>query len=372
LGAIGLSAAKWLASNGARHLVLVGRRAPSANALRTIREIEQLGVTIAVRPADVSSREELAAVVDEIRHLMPPLAGIVHAAGVLEDGVIEQQTAQRVRRVLLPKVAGAWNLHELTKVTPLDFFFLFSSIASVTGSPAQAGYAAANAWMDALSHFRNSQGLAALSINWGPWSGGGMASEVDAGGKRRSLKALRPMRQEEYWHCLENAARSHKCQVAILDADWSDWTPLPSVLSDLARTRSEARATAPPKETFAKRLSKTPQQNRRALLLDYMRAQARQILGLSPSYVVDEREPLIRLGLDSLMAVELRNQISAALERPLMATLLFDHPSLSSLADFLLGANKAVEAHPDALLDEIQAISEDETEELLQQELEGI
>ncbi len=371
LGAIGLSAAKWLADAGARYLVLVGRRPPSGNSLEAIRSLEQAGVEIAVRPADAGSRQELAAVLNEIRRTMPALGGVIHAAGVLEDGVIEQQTPERLRRVMAPKVAGAWNLHALTKDTPLDFFLLFSSLAAVIGSPAQAGYSAANAWMDALAHHRHRQGLPALSVNWGPWSGGGMASEVDAVGKRRSLPGLKPMTPEVSWKCLEDAIKLRTCQVAIADADWGRWVPMPSILSELARTgpgRTPARSAG---QTLKKRLENTPQQNRRALLLEYLRSQARQILGLSPSYFVDEREPLVRMGLDSLMAVELRNQLSAALERPLMATLLFDHPTLSALANFLLGSEKVAAVEHDSLLEELHSISDAEAEELLKHELES-
>jgi NAD(P)-dependent dehydrogenase (short-subunit alcohol dehydrogenase family) len=371
LGAIGLSAAKWLAAAGARHLVLIGRRPPSAQALEVIQSIEKAGVTIAVRSADVASREELAPVLDGIRDDMPTLGGIIHAAGILDDGVIEQQNPERLRRVMTPKIAGAWNLHQLTSNTPLDFFFLFSSMAAITGSPSQAGYAAGNAWMDALAHYRHSQGLPALSVNWGPWSEGGMAAQLDAVGKRRSLPGLKSMAPEEYWKCLQNAMKLRKCQVAITRADWDKWVPMPSILSELARTGLEQNQDRVFEETLNQRLASTPQQNRRALLLDYLCGQTRQILGLSPSYFVDEREPLVRLGLDSLMAVELRNRLSAALERPLMATLLFDYPTLSALTNFLLGSEKAVAAERDALLDELHSLSDAEAEELLRHELES-
>jgi len=371
LGSIGLSAAKWLADAGARHLVLIGRRPPSGSSLAAVRSIEQAGVEITVRSADVGSRKELGLVVNEILATMPLLGGVIHAAGVLEDGVIEQQTPERIRRVMTPKVAGAFNLHELTKGAPLDFFFLFSSLAGVIGSPGQAGYSAANAWMDALAHERHRQGLPALSINWGPWSGGGMASEVDAGGKRRSLPGLKPMSPEASWKCLEKAVTLRKCQIAVTDADWDRWVPVPSILSELTRSGPGRVPAQSVEQTLKKRLESTPEQNRRALLLDYLRSQVRQILGLSSSYFVDEREPLLRMGLDSLMSVELRNQLSAALERPLMATLLFDYPTLSALANFLLGAEKAVAVERDALLEELNSISDAEAEEMLRHELES-
>jgi NADPH:quinone reductase-like Zn-dependent oxidoreductase/aryl carrier-like protein len=371
LGAIGMSAAKWLVEAGARHLVLMGRQKPSTHILESIRSMEESGAVIAVRSVDVASREQLAKVFAEIRDTMPEIGGVIHSAGVLDDGVIDQQTRERLRRVMCPKVAGGWNLHELTKSAPLDFFLLCSSLASVTGSPSQASYGAANAWMDALAHYRHSHGLAALSINWGPWSGGGMASQVESVGKRRSLPGLKSMAPEEYWKCLENAMRLGKCQIAITHADWHKFVPMPSILCGLARTGPERSQGREPEDTLSECLASTPQQNRRALLMDYLRGQIRQILGLSSSYFVDEHEPLVRMGLDSLMAVELRNQLSAALERPLMATLLFDYPTLSALANFLLGKEKVVAAEHDVLLEELHSISDAEAEELLKRELES-
>jgi acyl transferase domain-containing protein len=371
LGAIGMSAAKWLVEAGARHLVLMGRQKPSTHIFESIRSMEESGAVIAVRSVDVASREQLAKVFAEIRDTMPEIGGVIHSAGVLDDGVIDQQTPERLRRVMFPKVAGGWNLHELTKNAPLDFFLLCSSLASVTGSPSQASYAAANAWMDALAHYRHSHGLAALSINWGPWSGGGMASQVETAGKRRSLPGLKSMAPEEYWKCLENAMRLGKCQIAITHADWHKFVPMPSILCGLARTGPERSQDREPEDTLNERLASTPQQNRRALLMDYLRGQIRQILELSSSYFVDEHEPLVRMGLDSLMAVELRNQLSAALERPLMATLLFDYPTLSALANFLLGKEKVVAAEHDVLLEELHSISDAEAEELLKRELES-
>lgn len=370
-GAIGLSAAQWLARGGARYLALLGRRAPSATAATAIAELERAGVIVAALQADVASRQELGIAFEKIEDGMPPIAGIVHAAGILDDGVIEEQTSARMARVMRPKAAGASNLAELAQSAPLEFFLICSSIASVTGSPGQAGYAAANAWLDAFSHHQNALGVPALSINWGPWSGGGMATET--GNKRRSLPALQSMMPEEYWECLEVAMRCGNSQLAIVQADWNRWNPLPSILRDLAPVSGEPSAKSPVKtESLARHLEETPVKNRRALLLDHLRAHAKQILGLDASSIIDDQAPLVRLGLDSLMAVELRNHLSAAIERPLPATLLFDHPSLSSLADYLLGADTPAAAPADALLEEVCAISEAEAEALLKQELESL
>ncbi|PYS24487.1 MAG: hypothetical protein DMF72_05330, partial [Acidobacteria bacterium] len=170
LGGLGLEAAQWLFQQGARYLALLGRSDPSNNANAVLNDLRARGAEILVIKADVAQREELAAALAEIDRSQPPLRGIIHAAGTLDDGVLIQLDRERFEGVMRPKVDGAWNLHVLTLDRPLDFFVFFSSAASVLGSPAQGNYAAANAFMDALAHRRRSQGRPALSINWGSWS----------------------------------------------------------------------------------------------------------------------------------------------------------------------------------------------------------
>ena len=157
--------------------MLVGRRAPGEGAKTTIHELQAQGCQIYVRQADVSRGEEVEALLTEIvAATLPPLKGIIHAAGVLDDGVLSQQNWSRWETVLMPKVRGAWNLHQATRDLPLDFFVLYSSVASVLGSAGQSNYAAANAFLDGLAQHRQSLGLPALSVNWGPWAEEGMST----------------------------------------------------------------------------------------------------------------------------------------------------------------------------------------------------
>ncbi len=370
LGAVGLHAAEWLAGRGARSLVLVGRRGPSAETAERLEGLRRSGVRVEVRSADVSRREEMAAVFTEMRHNLPPLAGIIHAAGVLDDGVLVQQTWGRMKQVMAPKVTGAWNLHELTRDTPLDFFLLFSSVASVTGSLGQSGYAAANAFLDVLAHYRRAHNLPALSINWGAWAGAGMAARVEARGQRRTLAWVRPMIARQCLDRLEDAVAEGFTQVTIVDADWSQWQPSARLLAALVRRPGQPEAKA--EDGILSRLAGTPQRNRRKVMVEYLREQVRSVLGLSRSGLfIDEREPLMKIGMDSLMAVEYRNNLAAALGRPLSATLVFDHPTIASLADFLggSGAPEPVQAR-DALLEDVNSLSDDQAAELLQEELE--
>ncbi|NJQ96784.1 MAG: SDR family NAD(P)-dependent oxidoreductase [Hydrococcus sp. CSU_1_8] len=184
LGALGLQIGRWLVQQGAKHLILTGRNQPSQEARETIDQLEKIGTRVNVVQADVSNFDDVKRIIASSPHLPVspspclPLRGIIHAAGVLDDGVLLKQNWERFDRVLAPKVRGAWNLHLATQNLPLDFFVCFSSIASLLGSPGQGNYAAANAFMDALAHYRRGLGLPGLTINWGVWADVGMAAQL--------------------------------------------------------------------------------------------------------------------------------------------------------------------------------------------------
>lgn len=369
MGALGLSAAEWLTRKGARNFVLMGRRGLSPDASRTVDALRKLGARIEIRLADVANFAQMTAIVEEIQREMPPLGGVLHAAGVLDDGVFLEQTWERAEKVMAPKAAGAWNLHQLTADKPLDFFVLFSSLAAVTGSPGQSGYAAANAYLDALAHYRHSRGLPALSVNWGAWAGSGMAAQVEESGRRRVLRGIRPMEAERCFAALESVMAQNRSQVVIAEADWSQWNPAPRLLSELIPQNS-AQSARTLEDGILSRLEAAAPASRRKILVDYLRGQANTILGLNGSGPhIDERQPLFRMGMDSLMAVEFRNLLSSALDRPLSATLIFDHPTIGALADFL-DAAPASDSSPEPLLEELEDLSDAQAEELLKAELE--
>jgi NAD(P)-dependent dehydrogenase (short-subunit alcohol dehydrogenase family) len=185
LGALGLHVARWLAREGAAHLVLMGRRGlDTPGAADAVAELEALGARVTVAAVDVADREALAATLRALPAELP-LRGVVHAAGELDDGVLSEQGAERFARVLSPKVAGAWNLHALTAGHELAFFVLFSSASGVLGAAGQGSYAAANTFLDALAAHRRARGLPAQSLAWGAWSGGGMAAELGAAQQAR-------------------------------------------------------------------------------------------------------------------------------------------------------------------------------------------
>lgn len=370
-GAIGIRCAQWLVERGARHVVLVGRSSPSEKTARSIEGMRGAGARVEFCAGDIASREQLGEILGMVKREMPPIGGVIHSAGVLDDGILVHQTPERVAGVMAPKVAGAWNLHELLQDTPLDFFVLCSSMASVTGSPGQSGYAAGNAFLDALAHYRRTQGLAALSINWGPWSDGGMASGVSDGGTRRVLPALIPMSPEDCLETLEDAAASGIAQAAIAEVAWNRWQEAASIVAELVRRTPREAESVPVADIRAKLEGALPGARRR-VLVDYLRQRTQSVLGLGEGHFIDERQPLIEIGLDSLMAVEFRNQLGSAFASQFSVTLLFDYPSLGVLADHILGV--LLPATPEALDPELEAIeqlSDREAEELLRAELDG-
>ncbi|MCP3063711.1 SDR family NAD(P)-dependent oxidoreductase [Myxococcus sp. K38C18041901] len=333
LGGLGLEVARWMVDRGARHLVLMGRRAPEPLAQARVDALRAAGATVTVGQGDVSSREEVARVLAACRASMPPLRGVVHAAGVLDDGLLVLQDTARMAHVLAPKIQGALNLHLETLESRLDFFVLFSSVSAVFGTTGQASYAAANAFLDALAHHRRANGLTATSINWGPWAEVGMAARLSAdAGRSWSGFGLGMLAPAAALASLEGILGADLTQPVVAAASARPVREgLPPFFEVLAPRRAEPTRPAPPSVAF---VGASPREAR-ARLLSLLQTQAADVLGLSSSSPIDPRRPLQELGLDSLMALQLRNALSAALGRPLPVTLLFDHPSLEQLLDFL-------------------------------------
>jgi myxalamid-type polyketide synthase MxaB len=194
LGGLGLAVAEWLAQEGACHIVLVGRSAPQEQAQAVLQKLRESGVEVNVLQTDVSRREALEEVFARIHASMPPLKGVFHAAGALDDGILTQQTWERFSRVYASKVQGSWHLHELTRGMALDFFVLFSSAVSLLGSAGQANHVAACTFQDMLAQYRRSQGLPALSIGWGPWAQIGAAAEREVSDRllNRGIETIPP------------------------------------------------------------------------------------------------------------------------------------------------------------------------------------
>lgn len=382
LGALGLRVAQWMVERGARQLLLVGRSGAGSRAAREmVRQIEQAGATVEIIKADVADPDEVARLFETVKAEHAPLRGIVHAAGVLDDGILSEQSGRRFAHVMAPKVAGSWNLHESCKDLALDFFVCFSSAAALLGSPGQGNYAAANAFMDALAHHRRALGLAGLSINWGPWEATGMAAEVSERDQERwAARGVRPLDAEVALAALDELLQQHTAQAAVLSVNWSHLhrPSAPDAGPPFLEAFLQPSVQEPDQRSaFAERFQSAPAKERRQLLLDFVRTQAARVLGLSEPDQIGPRQRLFDLGIDSLMALELKNCLESGLGQPLRSTVVFDYPTVEALAEHLAGEvlRPAAEpgARPDAAEpapDGLDRLSEAEAEALLIEELE--
>jgi len=341
LGGLGLTIAAYLVDRGASSLVLIGRRPPSEAATASIAVLRKAGAEVRSVQVDVASRGDLAAALGRIDRELPPLRGVVHCAGVLDDATLLELTVSRLRNVLEPKAKGAWNLHELTADSALDFLVLFSSTASVLGSAGQGNYAAANAFLDALGHRRRAEGLPGLSINWGPWAGVGMAAKMgDRERQRIAAHGIGMISPEQGVQAMEHLLSGDDAQAVVLPLRWDQFghfdpeeiPPLMSELVQLARSSGDAEGAAVQRSRLARLVKEAPAGKMREVLIAELRAQVVRLLGFDSSRTIDPHQPLGELGLDSLLAVEMRNTLGTLLGRTLPVTLLFDYPTLDALA----------------------------------------
>ncbi|HYO56082.1 SDR family NAD(P)-dependent oxidoreductase [Archangium sp.] len=339
LGGLGLAAAQWLVGHGARHLLLTGRNAPSEAVQQELESLRAQGARVEVARADVADARRLAEVLALTHGDMPQLRGVLHCAGVLDDGILEQQEPARFRTVMAPKVQGAWNLHMLTKGEPLDFFVLYSSMSALLGLPGQGNYAAANAAMDALAHYRRQQGLPALSVNWGPFSEVGLAAAHSNRGERLAYQGMASFTPRQGDVLLERLLEEGAVQVGAVALDvrqWLEFFPSAASLRVWEELAAESHGDGQRgRSGFLLDLRRAASNERPGMLEGYLRERLSQVLRIDPSRV-GRHEPFRGLGLDSLMSLELRNRIEAALDLKLSVTLLWAHSTLAALAANLL------------------------------------
>ncbi|WP_189135939.1 type I polyketide synthase, partial [Wenjunlia tyrosinilytica] len=349
-GALGARVARWAAAQGAERLVLVSRRgleAPGAAELRD--ELAEQGVVVSVAACDVSDRDALAGLLAE-----HPVDAVVHAAGVLDDGVVDGLTPQRFAAVLRAKAVAAAHLDELTRDADLSAFVLFSSFTGAVGAPGQGNYAAANAYLDALAERRRASGAAAVSVAWGPWAEAGMADQESVE-RRLRRGGVAPLQPDLAVAALERATGAGEPAVVVADIVWADFAPAftgvrPSALiGDLpeARAAVEAASAAGGAEAGAfgdrdgsrlrGRLVGLRAAEQERVVLDVVRSCAANVLGFAAASAVPAERAFRELGADSLIALELRNALAALSGLPLTATVVFDYPTPQALARFLRG-----------------------------------
>ena len=336
LGMLGRQAAKWLADHGAGQVVLVSRRQPDEATQTFLDSISETGCTVTVHSADLSEEASVKALFDNFDGDWKPLKGVIHAAGVLDDGLIGDQTWERFEKVLASKITGGRLLHEFTKDLSLDFFVLYSSAASVLGSPGQSNYATGNAYLDGLAWHRRSLGLPAISINWGPWTEGMAADPMIA--KRLALQGITALSVTEAHDAMEKMIVGDLVQTTVMDVDWRRMVmglgnETPSLLDGLAPARRRSQGGD---SEFVAKVKKMQPAPARELMVKTIGEQLQRILS-TPELPQTDR-PLIELGLDSLMAVEFGTELQMMLGDgfAVAPTMLFDHPTVDAISDHVL------------------------------------
>ncbi|MEU6734086.1 type I polyketide synthase [Streptomyces physcomitrii] len=361
-GALGSRLAEWLADRGAPRLVLTSRRGAEAPGARELAaRIEEKGTAVTLAACDVSDREQLTGLLKEIT-AEQPLTAVVHAAGVSDNGFMDEVTGEHLAHVLRPKALAADLLHEVTLELGLELeaFVLFASSAGMWGSGGQAAYAAANAHLDALAERRRALGLAATAVAWGPWAEAGMAAseDIDEHLRRRGVIGIAPATAIA---ALQQALDLDESTVGVADVDWSLFAPtftamrhspliaeLPAVKAALEEDEPSAAADSAAASALLDKLGRASAADQQHLLVELVRAQAAVVLGHRTAEAVQEARPFKDLGFDSLTAVELRNRIATETGLRLPATLLFDHPTPGALAQHLRSHLVVDEAGTDA------------------------
>ncbi|GMV92676.1 MAG: hypothetical protein AMXMBFR82_24540 [Candidatus Hydrogenedentota bacterium] len=351
LGGLGLEVAGWLADRGAGKLIVLSRTAlppkdtwdsvqsdsPESSRIAALRALEARGTEVLVASVDVGKDGDLTRFLEAYRRDEGlPICGVVHAAGVLEDHAVTQLDADALDRVLRPKVNGSWQLHHAFNgggSGDLDFFILFSSAAAILGSPGQANYAAANAFLDGLAHYRRAKGQPALSINWGPWAEVGMAADARLG-ERLAHAGIKSIPPADGIAVLENLVLASPVQVGVMDTDWS---VVGSRMSASSHGAALSELIPPPVESRT-RASESPSPAADSAdpkeLEIYLRRELAKVL-YRGEYTIPLDRNFIELGLDSIMMMEMMNSIERDLGLKLFPKEVFDRPTIQQLAPYL-------------------------------------
>ncbi len=343
LGGIGLAVAEWLADLGAGTIVLNGRRPPDEAAQEAIRALEDAGATIRVELADVSNVAAVDEMLARMDKELPPLAGVIHSVGVLSDGALTNQNWEKFETVLRPKILGAWHLHRVTADRDLDLFILFSSRVGVMGNPGQANHASANAFLDQLAGHRRSLGLPGQAIAWGAWSEIGEAAEQkDRIERQRSALGGRWFTPQQGIRALDRLVRQDVTTSVVMAMDWSVFEEAvedrPAFLEDLLSPVAEDSIDAGVStEDLLVRLATADAREREDLLVTFLQQELQAVLRLPSAPAPNVG--FFDLGMDSLMAVELRNRLNRAFAGTCKVsnTVVFDYPEIQTLARHLDG-----------------------------------
>lgn len=374
----GLSVAKWLVQQGARHLVLVGRsNTLSPEAEHEIEQFRTQGVTVQTCACDISDAAQVKDLLTPLKHSTIPLAGIFHAANVYGDAYLSQLSEGNFRKAFYPKALGAWHLHEHTQDINLDCLVLFSSISSVIGNPGQSSYVAANSFLSALAQYRRESGLPALSIDWGAIADVGYLaqnSDVEDQLQQSGLTPLSPSLSLEAMGALINRDIA---AITLAKIDWSVWQKTAaktthSLFNDLVKEDTNKQQTTEKTSKYLTELKQATSENRETVLQDQLISQVSLILGLSSAKRPTVQQGFADLGMDSMLSVEFRNRLQTQYACTLPATLVFLYPDAQKLADYLLGeilADHFDDQNAASNEDDLEDISLDEIAALLEETL---
>jgi acyl transferase domain-containing protein/SAM-dependent methyltransferase len=359
LGSLGLALARWLAERGAGHVVLTGRRglperadwaalpqdSAAGRQVQAIRGIEELGTAVTPVAADVCDPQAMERLIARFGGELPALRGVFHAAAVMEFAPLPRLDGERLAAVLRPKVMGGWLLHRLTRELELDHFVLFSSVAGLWGSRGMAHYAAANTYLDALAHHRRARGLPALAVDWGGWEGGDLSRDTN---RFLEQSDFRLMPAGAALAALGAAMAAGVAQRAVA---WVDWTALRASYElgsgrrflqeiDSLETVAEAEAplTAPPSSSLLEQLRAAADDDAQSLLTSLVRGEVAAVLGLDAARLMEPGQGFFKLGMDSLMTVELRGRLERSVGIRLPTTIAFEYPTVEALSGYLAGA----------------------------------
>ena len=332
-GALGLQVANWLAQEGAKNLILVGRSQPTKQAQQEIDKLEQQGVTVNVIQADITDYD---AVADIFSNEKPEIKGIIHAAGSLDDGLLKTLSWERFQAVLQPKITGAWNLHLATKEQSLDWFVCFSSIVSVFGAAGQSNYAAANAFMDNLMSYRRNLGLPGLSINWSIWDEVGMATGLTSRQQEKlSQQGLNAIAPQQGLKVLKQLLQQQATQTIVFPVDWDTFLRQQPNNPFFERLQPQTETKPVLTSSFLQQLASVPKDKQHHMLRLHIQEQIAKVLGFSDPEDIDTQEKFADLGMDSLMAVEFKNSLQASLGDAVSLTAAFDYPNVELLTNYI-------------------------------------
>lgn len=374
-GGFGGALCTWLATHGATHLVLMGRRGATTPAARDlVLDLEARGVTVHSVALDVVDSAALHDFVERLPDTMPPVTGVFHAAGVLEDAPLREMTADRFMKAFAPKAVGAWNLHEATKELELDVFVLFSSVSTLIGNAHQSNYVAANAVLDALAHHRTHLGLPALSVNWGVIADVGMAADANVAAhlSRAGLRAIDPARALEG---LGLVLREGAIQVGIADIDWGRLARFDERILGSSRLRNVTESiAATSKDHVLTSLSQMPAQERSEAVAQRIVSTISEVLDL-PKERVELNQRLLGLGAESLMIMQIQAMIRSSLQVEISTMELMKARSISEIVDVVSErfvdqeeavTNEPVDAASMDLLSRIDEFDDHEIDDILQ------